>query len=236
MHWVHVSSILGAHVSKTLRSWDLSHYGQWRGNCLWEPVQRNENRGSLGRIGSGWNNTWQPLVLAAREHMLHHRAYFRKEAKCITPAACQQAAVRTSCLCKHETLRQSHPTSMSLYWTNKLQTPHQHAPNRESIKRHHASPHCFIMWLVKHGQRLKWCQPWCDAHRLTARRNTNWMHKCIHLWTGPLWISWPGSMLIGRTVTWHKGLCICCLFCCVEMGLCVCTHGAVMRSTPVQLT
>lgn len=38
------------------------------------------------------------------------------------------------------------------------------------------------------------------------------------------------------TISLHKRICISCLSCRVEMGLCVCTQWAVMRSTAVQLT
>ena len=58
----------------------------------------------------------------------------------------------------------------------------------------------------------------------------------FHLCSTLLLTSCPGPKLTCITIPLHKRVCICCLSCRVEMGLCVCTQWAVMRSMTVQLT
>lgn len=78
---------------------------------------------------------------------------------------------------------------------------------------------------------------WREAHSHIVHRNKTGHGNVyiFHLCGTPLLISWPVLKLTWITITLHKRICICCLSCRVEMGLCVCTQWAVMRSAAVQL-
>lgn len=131
-------------------------------------------------------------------------------------------------------LTQEDPTSLSL---NKQAAPSPLAsglPLRELIRRHIVDSCCLSARLGKRGLNdVKWR----EAHsHIVCRNKTGHGNVCIfHLCGTLLLISWAVLKLTWITIMPHKRICICCLSCRVEMGLCVCTQWAVMRSAAVQL-
>lgn len=205
----------------------MSNIGQRHENCLWE----SKNWGTLGLVGSSWNNTPQPLGLAARELLQGRLQKWGRMHRCRSPLAraCENifitADMKTFCTASsvniNEPLLDKQATPPSSHWENQSHS--------------NQSASAVSLWgRASMGRGLN------DVKHGTAPAKgtrTGHVNVCIYyLHSALLLISKPGLKLTGTTIILHKRARICCLSCRVEMGLCVCTHSAVMRSSSVQRT